>query len=119
VSGGRETWRRAAVRTCEVFFLLILLEGVLRKWLLSPIQQPLTLVRDPVLVAIYVQYLMYIGWRMTLWLVLFASMAFMFFVVIIIQASYLNFSADVYLIGLRNYLAYVPLSCTIYTKGTM
>jgi hypothetical protein len=114
VSGGRETWRRATVRTCNLFFLLILLEGVLRKWLLNPIQQPLTLIRDPVLVVIYIQYLMCIGWRMTTWFVLFASMAVMFFIVIIIQATYLNFSADVYLIGLRNYLAYVPLSFVMY-----
>jgi hypothetical protein len=114
VSGGREGWRRAAVRSCEIFFLLILLEGVLRKWLMNPIQQPLTLIRDPLLLVIYVQYCGYRGWRLPLWFAAVASMFAIFLIVILIQSSYLNFEFDVYLIGIRNYIVYVPLSFVMY-----
>lgn len=122
MSGGRERWRRAAVRTCEVFFLLILLEGILRKWLMNPIQQPLTLIRDPVLAMIYLQYFASRGWRLPLWAVAVAAVFALFLIMILIQSSYYNFGADVYLIGIRNYIVYVPLAFVmreIYNRKDM
>ena len=110
MSDRREAWRRAAVRSCEIFFLLILLEGVLRKWLLNPVQQPLTLIRDPVLAIIYVQYWGYKGWRLPLWTVAIALALALFLSMILIQSAYYDFGADVYAIGIRNYIVYVPLA---------
>jgi hypothetical protein len=106
----REGWRRAAVRSCEVFFVLLLLEGVLRKWLLNSIQQPLLFIRDPVLVVLYVQYLVWTGWRLRPWAVGFVAAVFAFVVVILGQSLALRVDAAVYVIGLRNYLGYAPLA---------
>ena len=114
MSDRQERWRVAAVRTCELFFLLILLEGVLRKWTLNSLQQPLALIRDPVLAAIYFEYLVYKGWRLPIWSLLFALAFSLFAFVILIQETYLDLSFKVYLIGLRNYLAYIPLSFVMY-----
>jgi hypothetical protein len=106
----RERWRRAAVRSCEIFFVLILLEGVLRKWLLNPIQQPLVFIRDPVLILLYIQYLAYKGWRPPGWMAAFAAMLALFVLVILFQSLYLNVALLVYVIGVRNYLGFVPLA---------
>lgn len=106
----RDGWRRGAVRSCEVFFVLLLLEGVLRKWLLNSIQQPLLFIRDPVLVVLYVQYLMWTGWRLRPWAVGFVAAVFAFVVIVLIQALALRVDTSVYVIGLRNYLGYAPLA---------
>ena len=110
VNAERERWRRAAVRSCEVFFVLLLLEGVLRKWLLNSIQQPLLFIRDPVLFVLYVQYLVWTGWRLRPWAVGFVAVVFAFVVVVLIQSLALSVDASVYVIGLRNYLGYAPLA---------
>ena len=110
VRAEREGWRRAAVRSCEVFFVLLLLEGVLRKWLLNSIEQPLVFIRDPVLVVLYVQYLVWTGWRLRPWAVGFIAAVFAFVVVILVQSLALSVDASVYVIGLRNYLGYAPLA---------
>ena len=109
-SAEREGWRRAAVRSCEVFFVLLLLEGVLRKWLLNSIQQPLLFIRDPVLVVLYVQYLVWTGWRLRPWAVGFVAAVFAFVVVVLVQSLVLRVDAPVYVIGVRNYLGYAPLA---------
>lgn len=110
MSAGRDQWRAAAVRTCELFFVLILLEGVLRKWLLNPIQQPLTLVRDPLLVVLYIQYAMYTRGRVAVWVLILWVLLTLFMIVIAIQSSYLSLQPTIYVIGVRNYLAYVPVA---------
>ena len=110
LSSEREGYRRAAVRSCEVFFVLLLLEGVLRKWLLNAIEQPLAFIRDPVLVVLYAQYLIWTGWRLRLWAAGFIAVFFVFVVVILIQSLVLKVDAPVYVIGLRNYLGYAPLA---------
>lgn len=106
----RENWRRAAIRGCEVFFLLILVEGVLRKWILNSFQQPLVLVRDPVLAMIYVQYCGYRGWRIPAWAWATLILLGIFVALIVVQSTYYNFGADVYLIGLRNYFMTFPIA---------
>jgi hypothetical protein len=112
-AGMNERARRRAVAACQVFFLLIILEGVLRKWLLNPIQQPLVLVRDPVLIFIYLQYCFYRRWALPSWVMGFGLALALLLALILLQASYLDLSASVYLIGLRNYIAFAPLAFII------
>ena len=106
----RENWRKATVELCLLFFILILIEGVMRKWLLNPIQAPLVLLRDPILFLIYVQYCFYKNWKLSRILTTLGFLVlYMFLLTIFFETSYLEFGANVYLIGLRNYLFFVPL----------
>lgn len=107
---GREGWRRAAVRSCHAFFLLILLEGILRKWLMNAVEQPLLFIRDPVLALLYFQYLGYRRWRPPPWSLAFFLIVALFLSFMLIQALYLDLPPIIYLIGFRNYIAYIPLA---------
>ena len=106
----QEGWRRAAVRSCEVFFLLVLLEGIFRKWLLNPIEQPLLFIRDPLLAMLYLQYLGQRRWRPPLWSLAIFFLVALFLIFILVQALYLDLPPAVYLIGMRNYIGYIPLA---------
>jgi hypothetical protein len=109
-----ERWRRAIVYCCLVFFILILAEGILRKWLLNSIQQPLTLVRDPLLLIIYIQYIIYRNRNLPKWIVPFVAVFFLLSWLAFIQYFVLDLDVWVYLIGIRNYIGFVPLSFVMW-----
>src|SRR5438045_3209696 len=46
--------KRAIRGLIWIYFFLLMFEGVLRKWLLPSLSDPLMLIRDPFLLAIYV-----------------------------------------------------------------
>ena len=48
-----ERARRQVVGLVTIFYLLLIFEGALRKWLLTSYGQPLFFIRDPVVLAIY------------------------------------------------------------------
>src|SRR5215469_10047412 len=53
-----ERGRRQIVALVMAFYLLLIFEGALRKWLLTSWGQPLFFIRDPLVLAIY-----WIAWR--------------------------------------------------------
>lgn len=53
IDNSEEKARRYVRRLIWLYFWLLILEGALRKWLLPGFSNPLLLVRDPVLIAIY------------------------------------------------------------------
>lgn len=55
----QEAARRTIVRLVFVVFLLLVFEGVLRKWVLPEFQRPLYFVRDPFVLLIYAYALIY------------------------------------------------------------
>ena len=110
MTNARENLRRSAVRTCEIFFILILLEGVIRKWIFRSFEQPFVLIRDPVLLVIYAQYIFYIRGRFAGWAIIYCVFVLIFAFFIFIQTFYFNFPVTVYLVGVRNYLAFAPLA---------
>jgi hypothetical protein len=53
IDSSEERAKRHVRRLIWLYFLLLLIEGALRKWVLPDYSNPLLLVRDPVLIAIY------------------------------------------------------------------
>ncbi|WP_369062144.1 hypothetical protein ABOZ73_07920 [Caulobacter sp. 73W] len=104
---------RVALNSLILAFIICLpLEGVLRKWLLNGIQQPLLFIRDPVLFAIYGAYLLKIATERTAiptWFVLWASIAILAVGLTFLQAANAGLPPVVYAVGLRNYILFVPL----------
>ncbi|MGH1559627.1 hypothetical protein ACRAWD_22045 [Caulobacter segnis] len=84
----------------------------MRKWLLNDLQQPLLLIRDPVLIFIYFRY-MKLHSTARIWPALWAASVAMFAMLVTAQALTNPLPAPVYAIGLRNYLLYIPLAFVI------
>lgn len=110
----REAARRRLIWLSLAFYLALLGEGVLRKWLLPDLSGPLVFLRDPLMVLILLAYLAYgpsresrialvIGGAMLASLVLCAAC----------QATASDLAWPVVLAGLRNYALFVPLSFVI------
>lgn len=100
--------RRLIVRLVFAVFLLVLLEGVLRKWLLPSFEQPLLFIRDPLMLVMLTVYLI---WR---WQhVSVAAMAFLAVAAILLLLGLVQIAAGSspvsVIIGLRFYLLFVPL----------
>ncbi len=95
-----------------LFFVLLPAEGVLRKWILNPIQQPLVLIRDPILLWIYWEYLG-LSRRKPMWIVYWVAASVFALVFALIQYAGNPLPVLVYLIGYRAYLMYIPLAFII------
>lgn len=105
----KERQRRMIVRLVHVIFVLVLLEGVLRKWVLPQIEQPLLFIRDPFMLAVIVYYLGYRGARFSIMAFWYMLTAFGLFFVGLLQVTSGIGAAVAILIGLRFYLLFVPL----------
>lgn len=93
----------------SAFFLLLLLEGVLRKWVLSTWEGPAAFIRDPLLLIIYFTYMLYPTARSKQ-----VYFSLIFCAVIAIYSSLVTLldggNFIVLLLGLRAYILYIPLA---------
>lgn len=102
--------REQRIGTLIIWFAaLILLEGVFRKWLLTPIEQPLVFIREPVLFLIYYYYSRDFGIRKS-WFIPYLIFSGLIVVIALVQAIYWEYSILVPLLGIRFYLFYIPLA---------
>jgi len=112
-AGDREAKRRFVVRAVFFIFLLSLIEGPLRKWFLPGLAGPLTLLRDPFVIALYA-YCLVNGMMRTrgiagVWLM------FAFFTSAIGLFQYLaaGLPAWGWMLGVRTYWLYLPLAFVV------
>jgi hypothetical protein len=105
----RESIRKNIVFLIFIFFILLPGEGILRKWLLKDLEKPLLLIRDPVALLIYIQYLRFIGGNIKLWLKLWAIGLLFLAGFGLAQAFVLDLPLPVILLGLRAYAFFIPL----------
>ena len=87
----------------------ILLEGVLRKWLLNPIEKPLIFIREPILFAIYYFYAKDFGIKKT-WFFPYILFSAIIIFLALTQAIYWNLELLIPFIGIRFYILYIPLA---------
>jgi hypothetical protein len=118
----RERGRRQVVALVTVFYLLLILEGALRKWLLTSYGQPLFFIRDPVVLAIYwlaLRHGFFPRARALLWVGL--AFGFVGLLMIAVQAFGVAAHIDKWPLlaayGWRNYFLYIPLPFVI--AGTL
>lgn len=91
------------------FVVLILLEGVLRKWVLTPIEKPLVFIREPILLLIYYFYAKDFGVNKNWFFPYFIFSAFVV-IVSLLQAIYWEYPLFIPFLGIRFYLFYIPLA---------
>lgn len=105
----REANRQSLLKLIWLYFILLLFEGALRKWVVPFLSDPLLIIRDPVALLIYVQALRlgfvgstgrYVGW---------AVMAFGFLGLGLLQAVLQGIRPEVVIYGWRTYFFHVPL----------
>ncbi|MBV8145650.1 MAG: hypothetical protein JO184_11635 [Gammaproteobacteria bacterium] len=113
-----ERARRQVAALVVVFYLLLIFEGALRKWLLISWGQPLFFIRDPFVLAIYWLAVRY-GFYPRGNLLAAAALAFGFLglVLIVVQATGVAATIDKWPLlaayGWRNYFLYIPLPFVI------
>ena len=114
-----ERARRQVVALVMVFYLLLIFEGALRKWLLTSWSQPLFFVRDPFVLAIY-----WLAFRYRFYprgnALAAAAIAFGFVGLVLVVAQALGGTAATIdkwpllaAYGWRNYFLYIPLPFVI------
>lgn len=109
----REARRRFVVRAVFFIFLLSLIEGPLRKWFLPGLAGPLTLLRDPFVIALY-GYCLTTGMMRTrgiagVWL----SFAFLTSVIGLFQYIVAGLPGWGWMLGVRTYWLYMPLAFVV------
>ena len=109
----QEAARRRIVRLVFIVFLLLIFEGVLRKWMLPEFQRPLYFVRDPFVVLIYIHALAYgfiLRSSMLVALGIFAVFISVFHLLLVLAGTGHPIS---WAIGVRHYFFYIPLAFVI------
>ena len=113
-----ERGRRQIVALVMVFYLLLIFEGALRKWLLTSYGQPLFFIRDPVVLAIYwlaLRHGFFPRSKVLLWVG--AAFGFVGLLIIAVQAFGVAAAIDKWpllaVYGWRNYFLYIPLPFVI------
>jgi hypothetical protein len=109
----RESRRRFVVRTVFFIFLLSLIEGPLRKWFLPGLAGPLTVLRDPFVIALY-GYCIACGLIFkrslaALWL----GFAFVTSLLGLVQYAASGLPVQGWMLGVRTYWLYMPLAFVI------
>ncbi len=114
----RETRRRFVVKAVFFIFILSLVEGPLRKWLLPQYAQILTLLRDPFALALYA-YCFVHGFILTrgiaalwLWFAFFSSMLGLW------QYQSAGLPIWGWMLGVRTYWLYMPLAFIVASTFT-
>jgi len=109
-AASRDSVRRRIVAYCYVFYALIFLQGVLRKWVMTDWGDYLILICDPVLGLIYVEYLLLEKARALRQFGLWIALCFAYLMLALVQSLMLE-KLDLLLvaIGFRYYLFYLPL----------
>jgi hypothetical protein len=113
-----ERARRRVVGLVMVFYLLLIFEGALRKWLLTSWGQPLFFIRDPCVLAIY-----WIAWRHGFYpranalATAAIALGFLGLLLIVLQAGGVAAGIDKWPLlaayGWRNYFLYIPFPFVI------
>jgi hypothetical protein len=96
------------------YYILLLIEGALRKWVLPQLSGPLYFVKDPVLVWMYVEALKFGFFPKNKLIQFTLYLTYFLFVYIFIQILIGNANVVIAIIGLRNYFLYIPLAFLIY-----
>jgi hypothetical protein len=113
----REKGRRHIVALVTVFYLLLIFEGALRKWLLPSQGQLLFFVRDPVALAIYALALRHSFFPRNSLLTVGLAFGVLGFLIILCQAAGVASGISQWPIlavyGWRNYFLYIPLPFVI------
>ena len=109
----REKQRKFVVKAIFFIYLLSLLEGPLRKWFLPELAAPLTLLRDPFVIALYAycllnRFIMRKGIA-SLWL----KFAILTSCLGLIQYMFNGYLLEGWMLGVRTYWLYVPLAFII------
>ena len=110
----REAQRQFAVKWVFFIFILSLIEGPLRKWFLPGLAGPLTLLRDPFVIALYGYCLnnglmRLRGVAAPLWL----GFATLTSLVGLVQYAEAGFSVWGWTLGVRTYWLYLPLAFVV------
>jgi hypothetical protein len=113
-----ERARRQIVGLVTLFYLLLILEGALRKWLLTSYGQPLFFIRDPVVLAIYWLAVRHGFYPRGNFLASAAiGFGFLGMLLIVVQATGIAASIEKWPLlaayGWRNYFLYIPLPFVI------
>lgn len=113
VSARREGQRVLVVRAVFFIFLLSLLEGALRKWFLPSLAGPLTLLRDPFVLALY-------AYCISNGLIRFRGIAqlwigFAFLTALLGLGQYIanGYGLAGWMLGVRTYWLYMPLAFVV------
>lgn len=113
VPASREAKRRFVVKMVFFIFILSLIEGPLRKWILPGLSGPLTLLRDPFVIALYayclVNGLMLKRGIAALWL----GFALITSILGLAQYAVAGLPAWGWMLGVRTYWLYLPLAFVV------
>lgn len=109
----KEARRSFVVKAIFFIYLLSLIEGPLRKWFLPGLAGPLTLLRDPFVVILYLHCfshgLIWLGGMAGLWM----GFAFVASILGLIQYLFSGFPIEGWLLGVRSYWLYMPMAFII------
>ncbi len=110
----KEASRRLIVRLTLAFYLLLVLDGALRKWVMPGLEKPLIFVKDIAVVAIYFQALRHGWWPKDSRLLKGGLvLAIVFVLVAAVQGLVLQLPLKVVIYGLRMYLWLLPLAFVV------
>jgi hypothetical protein len=109
----RETRRKFVVKAVFFIFILSLIEGPLRKWILPSLSVPLTLLRDPFVLVLYAycisKGMIWKGGIARLWL----GFATITVLLGLVQYAVNGFGLTGWILGLRTYWLYMPLAFVV------
>jgi hypothetical protein len=113
MSGTREKARRHAVNITILIYLIIVLDGIARKYLLPELQRPLLFMRDPFVLYLYAHAMTHGFIKKSGFL---AAALVLFFVTLVVIVPQSISSADSLIFvayGLRQYFLIIPLAFVI------
>jgi hypothetical protein len=112
VSGrwSRRDWPSVEGWLAIAFFLLLPLEGVLRKWVVGDAEQIFGFIRDPIVFAIYCLAAVRAGIRVPTWAAVFLLVAGLFVAYDMMFALWNDMPLYVTMLGVRAYVFYIPMA---------
>ena len=108
-----ERRRQFVVRAVFFIFILSLIEGPLRKWFLPGLATPLTVLRDPIVIALYGYCFIKAQIQTQGWAALWLGFAAITVVVGFVQYWVVGLPTWGWLLGVRTYWLYMPLAFVV------
>ena len=94
------------------FFIFLILEGILRKWIFTNIEGPIAFIRDPIVIFIYISYFIYSKKiSQTVFYAIVFSIALTIYSSLVVFFN--NGNLIILALGLRSYAFYVPMAFII------
>ena len=109
ISNKRERHRKKLSNAFILIFVLIIFEGVLRKWLLPNLSSAIYFIKDPIVIYIIIYAYKYNFFSSTILSTYFLVLTLIFLVAVSIFLLANPEAFYIYGYGLRNYLLYFPL----------